>query len=486
MTSKNIYYVLTVVVILILLIITSCNLRKLKQEEEHSSILHSPLVEIDLHDIIEKGKLTALTDNSSTSFFIYRGQPMGYEYELLRMFCKSMNIELEIEIVENIDEIFHLLNSGKGDIVAANMTVTKKRALHVSFSEHLLLTKQVLIQKLPYNAHHLSKSEIKNQLIRNPIDLIDQEIHVRKNSSFYSRLKSLSNEIGGDINIIESNGYIETEHLIKMVAMGEIQYTIADENVAMLNKTYYQNIDIETAISFDQKISWAVRKNSPELLNSIDQWIKSMRNNSDYITIYNKYFRSSKAQKERALDKYSSLKSDQLSKYDGIIQARAKIMKWDWKLLASQIYQESRFNPEAISWAGAQGLMQVMPQTAAQYGTYNLNDPFDNITIGTRYLLWIDKYWSNKIIDADERIKFVLASYNAGLGHVIDARNLAKKLKKDPNKWIDNVDECILLKSKSKYYNDEVVKHGYCRGEEPYNYVREILSRYEFYKTVNI
>lgn len=440
----------------------------------------------DLAEIREKGVLTALTDNSSTSFFIYKGQPMGYEYELLKMFCNHADLELKIELVDNIDEIFYLLNTGKGDIVAANMTVTKDRSEQVSFTEHLLLTKQVLIQQIPANAKTLTSAELEAKLIRNPIDLIGKEIHVRKNSSFYSRLISLSNEIGGDIELIEAPGDLETEHLIKKVALGEIQFTVADENIAMINKTYYKNIDIKTAISFDQKIAWAVRKNSPNLLSALNIWINSMRNNVDYITVYNKYFKSSKDQRERATNDFSSLKGERFSKFDRIIQVRAKHLDWDWKLLASQIYQESHFNPNSRSWAGALGLMQIMPQTAAQYGNYNLLDPADNIKVGTTYLSSLENYWKDKIPNKDERIKFVLASYNAGLGHVIDARRLAIKLKKDPNIWFDNVADCILLKSKNQYYTDDVVKHGYCRGEEPFNYVKEILERYEDYQNVMI
>lgn len=441
-------------------------------------------VHVDLDKIIRKGKITALTDNSSSSYFIYKGQPMGYEYELLELFAEHLGVELEIVIVDDLDEIFNELNSGRGDIIAANMTVTKERSELVSFAEHHLLTRQVLVQRYPDHWSNIPPGMLESTIIRNPIDLIDREVHVRKNSSFYSRLQSLSDEIGGEINVVQVPGDYETEQLIHMVANGQIMYTIADENVAMINRTYYSNIDIKTPISFPQKIAWAVRKNSPDLLSTMNMWIKSMQNNVDYIAIYDKYYRSPKAQRDRAKSEFSSIAGGQISKYDNLIQAHSEVLDWDWRLLASQICQESRFDPKAESWSGAQGLMQLLPETAERFGVVDISSPDENMRAGTLYLSWLDGFWSNRIINETERVKFVLASYNVGLGHVIDARNLAVKYKSDPNTWEGNVDHYLLMKSRAKFYNDTTVRHGYCRGEEPYNYVKEILTRYEHYKNV--
>ncbi|MFQ5584095.1 MAG: transglycosylase SLT domain-containing protein, partial [Calditrichia bacterium] len=170
-----------------------------------------------------------------------------------------------------------------------------------------------------------------------------------------------------------------------------------------------------------------------------------------------------------------------LNEYDDIIKAFADSLDWDWRLLASQIYQESRFDPAVRSWAGAVGLMQLMPRTARKYGAVNILEPYDNILAGTNYLHWLENYWA-KIRDEQERIKFVLASYNTGFGHVEDARSLAKKYGKNPDKWEGNVREYVLKLSAKEFYNDEVVKHGYCRGEEPVRYVDEIFKRYKDYK----
>jgi len=293
---------------------------------------------------------------------------------------------------------------------------------------------------------------------------------------------NLSEEIGGGIDIVTVPGDVETEELIRMVSEGEIDYTVADENVALLNRKYYKNIDVETAISFPQKIAWAVRKNSPELLQALNDWILKNRNNNDYITVYNKYFRSSRAQKKRLESPYSSIQGSQISEYDESIKTACAPLEWDWRLIASVIYQESKFDPQAESWTGASGLMQIMPDATEKLGVTNLFDPEENIKIGIGYLSRLDKYWSKKIPDDSERIKFVLASYNVGLGHIKDARRLAEKNGAQTSVWDDNVGHYLLQKSKPKYFNDPVVKHGYCRGSEPFNYVKKVLKIYDHYK----
>ena len=156
-------------------------------------------------------------------------------------------------------------------------------------------------------------------------------------------------------------------------------------------------------------------------------------------------------------------------------------MGWDWRLLASIVYQESNFQPGAESWAGAVGLMQLMPSTAEEFGATDRTNPHQSLKAGTRYLRYLDRLWGKNIQDPKERLKFVLASYNAGLSHIIDARNLTKKYGKDPMKW-DDVESFLKQKSNPKFYRDPVAVAGYCKCEEPVNYVRDILSRYEEYK----
>jgi membrane-bound lytic murein transglycosylase F len=448
-------------------------------------ILVTPLPSFDLNEIKQRGKLIALTDNSSTSFYIYKGDSMGYEYELLNSFAKEIGVTLQLVIAKDMNTVFSSLNNGDVDIVAANLTVTKERLNLVDFSDPLMLVPQVLVQRKPEGWENMTQSELKEKLIRNTVDLSGKSIHVRKGSSFYSRLVSLSEEIGEKINIIEVPGEWNTEELISKVASGEIDYTIADENVAMSNQTYYANIDVETPISFPQKIAWAIRKESPQLMSSLNQFIASKKDSKEDLAVFSKYFKAKKRGPARGVGKFVSYADGIISEYDDLIKTYSKKIGWDWQLLASLIYQESNFSPTARSWAGANGLMQLVPQTAKHYGLDTIDATAEqSIIAGTDYILDLERYWKKYISKKEERIKFVLASYNAGLGHVVDARNLALKYGKNPDVWDDNVDYMILQKSNPLIYNDPVVKCGYCRGQETSAYVREILNRYNHYKNI--
>lgn len=441
------------------------------------------IVDYDLAEIKERGYITAIMDNSSTGLFVYKGKTMGYEYELLKMFCEEQGLQLRINITQNIGEGFNKLNTGDGDILAYNLTVTKERKKRIAFTHYHNLQRQVLIQRKPQNWREMKLHEIEAQLIRNPVDLIGKEVVVRPHSSYYDRMVNLSDEIGGDILIVPGDTNVETETLIKQVAEGKIDYTVAEEDIALVNSTYYSNLDIKTPVSFSTQIAWGIRKNANNLQLALNEWIERMRKTTDYYVIYDKYFRSSKSALRRSRSKYFSISGEAISPYDSLIQEAADELGWDWLLLSAQVYRESKFDEKAKSWAGAIGLMQVMPRTGREYGVKDLFDPSENIYAGQTHLEWLQNYWTRKIDDENERLKFVLASYNVGLGHLQDAVRLTEKYDGDAQNWND-VSDYLLKKSSAKYFNDPVVEYGYCRGSEPVEYVSEILDIYQNYKEI--
>lgn len=465
-----------------LLFLTSCK----KSSESADTNSQTPereeiVAELDLEAIIERGYLTAIIDNSSTGLFLYKGEPMGYEFDLLTLFCEEIGVELRLEVTPSLNEGFMKLNQGKGDILAYNLTVTKERKKRIAFTHYHNLVRQVLVQRKPDNWRDLKLHEIERSLIRNPIELIGEEVWVRHSSSYLTRMRNLSDEIGGDIIIVEDYPDVETEALIRKVAEGEIRYTVADEDVALVNASYYPNLDVKTPVSLPQQIAWGVRKNAPNLLTRLNDWIDQMRKTNDYYVIYDKYFRSTRQSRRRVNSEFFSSGDGRISPYDSLIKQGASKLNWDWRLLAAQINKESRFDPKTKSWAGAVGLMQIMPKTGARFGASNLLDPVQSIEAGSNYLVWLEDYWKPHIPDSLERVKFVLGSYNVGQGHVMDAVRLARKYEKDTAVWDDNVAFYLLQKSYSKYFNDPVVKHGYCRGIEPVNYVTDIFALYENY-----
>lgn len=439
-------------------------------------------VKIDLQQIKERGKLVALTGYGLNSYFIYKGTPMGYEYELLEMLSRELGVKLEIVVVEDTHDIYQKLNTGQGDIIADNLIVTKESERVADFTIPHNHSRQVLIQKKPSNWRSLDPATLDKKLIRNTLDLTGKEVHVRKESAYFARMENLSEEIGSDIKIVTVSGDTATEDLIRLVAEGKIPYTIADENVALVNQTYYPDVDVSTPVSFPQRIAWAVRESSPDLLEAVNKWISRIRKEPVYLAIYNKYYRNYKILEPNIACRRQMTCGKNLSQYDNLIVQHAKEIGWDWRLLAALIYQESHFDPSAKSWAGATGLMQLMPMTAQHFGVTDPNNPVENLRGGTKYLKWLDAYWKEQIPDKDERLKFVMASYNVGQEHVADAVRLAAKYNRNPKVWDDNVAYFILQKSNPKFSTDPVVKYGYCRGAEPFNYVVQILERYEHYK----
>lgn len=465
-------------VLLFVMVPTACNsdspkvIRHVKADPQRN----------ELQEILDSGRLKAIVDYNSTNYFVFRGRPMGFQYELLKALADDMGVTLDIKVRNTIAETFEDLYKGKANLVAKNLTVTRQRSEVISFTYPLVETRQVLVQRKPSGWQRMKAATLEKNVIRNQLDLAGKRVHVQKNTSYATRMKNLSDEIGASIELVEDSVF-GVEQLVALVAQGDIEYTVCDENVAKVNQTYYPVLDVDTPVSFPQNLAWAVRKDAGSFKEYIDEWVKNFRNTKRYARIYYKYFRSARSL-ARVKSDYHSINGGKISDFDDIIRKQSEQSGFDWRLIASIICQESGFNPEVVSWAGATGLMQLMPETASRFNVDNILDPIDNISGGTQFLTWLDSYFMDEIPEDEERIKFVLASYNVGLGHVLDARRLARKYGKEPNLWTGNVDFYLLNKSASKYYKDPIVKWGYCRGAEPYHYVIEVLERYQHYRNL--
>jgi len=436
-----------------------------------------------LIDIIERDTLIALTDYNSTNYFIYRGEPMGYQFEMLKQFAEHLGVKLKLVIVNDMNTAFEMLTEEEVDLIAMGLTVTRDRQKLVDFSLPQMQTKQVLVQRKPKNWRKMRTwDEIESHLVRNPLEMAGETVYVQKGTVFADRLSILANEIGDTIHITEDDDR-EVEQLITAVANGEIKYTVADEHIAKVNQKYYPNLDVGTALSFPQHVAWAVKHGDDSLRLTLNKWIMNYKRSVASRYIYNKYFNNPRSV-NIASSEYHSIGGGKISQYDEIIKELSTKYDLDWRLVASLIYQESRFHPEVTSWVGAFGLMQLMPATAEVYGVDSTSPPSDQIRAGIEFMRSLDKQLPEEINDPEQRLRFVLAAYNVGIAHIYDARRLAEKHGKDPNIWTDNVDYFILNKSNPTYYRDSVVRYGYARGEETYQFVVEILERYEHYKRV--
>ncbi|MCK5907354.1 MAG: transporter substrate-binding domain-containing protein [Flavobacteriales bacterium] len=476
---RNIYAIVIPILFLI-----SCNSGEKKVKDTHVNQTENTEEDydyvFDLDQIKERGVLKALTVHSPSSYFLYKGKSMGFEYELLQNFADDIGVKFKVVKVNNLDDMIPMLKRGEGDIIAHGLTVTNERKENVTFTNYYNLTHQVLVQCKPHKWWQMRQDDIDKTLVKDVTDLIGETVSIRKESAYYERVKNLIQEIGDTIFIDFIDGSYSTEEIIKMVSDGDVKHTIADNNIADINKSYYSNLDISTQVSLSQRVAWSVRKDSPNLEDAVNKWLKGIKRSGYYNIMYTKYFKNRRQFKKRMKSDYSSLKTTgRISEYDDVVKKYSKKINWDWRLVSSIVYQESRFDHGAKSWVGAGGLMQIMPGTARELGMKN-GSASENIRVGTKYLKQIYNRFDN-ISDSIQRVKLTIASYNCGYGHVIDAQRLAEMNKKDKNNWDNGVGESLLKLSNSKYYNLKGIKYGYVRGQEPYNYVNEIFDRYEIY-----
>ncbi|MEA2343021.1 MAG: rane-bound lytic murein transglycosylase [Thermoanaerobaculia bacterium] len=447
----------------------------------------------DLPEIAAGGTLRVLFTFNSTGYFLYRGETLGYEYELLTMFARDSKLRLEPVVVRNSSELFDHLNRGDGDVVAAQLSIPSATSpVGVAVTDSLYETAPVVVQRSPSGgsatptvAKDLAREEkatgstieVRAKLVSIPRDLAGQQVQIPRTSPYRERLVELNEELTQDIDVVEVDE--SSDRLIQKLAEGQIAFTVAAENVAALKSGEYTNLIVKPEIGPPQPVVWAVRRNAPQLLGALNQWLAKKRKAGLLAVLYRKYFLDRRAYTARTNSPFLTAETGTLSPYDDWFREYARIPGWDWRLVAAQAFQESRFNPSAHSWAGAVGLMQIMPKTARQLHA-NAADPKQSVEAACRYLWTIDAQWQ-EIKSDSERIKFILASYNVGTGHVQDAVRLAAKNGDDPHSWLD-VSYWLIRKSKRSVYNDPVVKHGFARGTEPVAYVDQILQRWSNYK----
>lgn len=414
--------------------------------------------------------LRVATLYSPTSYFTYRDEEMGFDYSLIKQFTDDKSIVLDLKVAPSMAKMIEMLDSGTVDLIAYEIPVTTEYKRSVIYTGPESTTTQVLVQP---------KKNSPDSLITDVTQLVGKDIYVEKDSKYHFRLENLNDELGGGINIhtVDLDTLI-TEDLIEMVSNGKIPLTVVDSDIARINKTYYRDLDITMALSFPQRSAWGVSPMKPWLADSINNWMDMEQPRQEMAQLLKKYFELSKTE-----DNYYNIdfSSGRISPYDHLFKKYAEKIGWDWRLLAAQGYTESHFNPNAVSWAGAKGIMQIMPGTARAMGLSqaNITDPEANIATAVKLIGRLDKALESRIPDPEERKKFIIASYNSGHAHIYDAIELAKKTGRNPQVWDKNVSEALMLKSNPKYFNDPAVKYGYFRGRQTTAYVRDVYKFYE-------
>lgn len=407
---------------------------------------------------------------SPTSYFIYRETEMGYDYDLARRFASDKGMEMQIVVANNLARAVEMLDSGLIDLLAYEVPVTAEYRERVVACGVENITHQVLVQ--PRRAPDSLR-------ITDVTQLAGREVYVENDSKYYHRLLNLNNEIGGGINIrpVERDTLI-TEDLIAMVSDGEIPLTVVDSDIAALNKSYYPDLDITLEVGFPQRSAWAVARDKAWLADTINAWSAQEAPRRERASLLKRYYERSK-QAGDALYVLDFSKG-RMSPYDNLFRRYASQLGWDWRLLSAIGYAESRYDSTQVSWAGARGLMQLMPATARAFGLSEerMADNEGSVSTAVKVLKSLDNSLKKEVPDTQERVKFVLAAYNSGLAHILDAIAIARKHGMKADVWDGNVAEALLLKSNPEYYNDPVCRYGYFRGRQTFDYVRTVMACY--------
>ena len=372
-------------------------------------------------------------------------------------------------VTQGWSEMVPALLRGEGDVIAAEVSVTAERKQQVLFAEPWGRTREVVVWRAG------------SQPIRAAENISGKEVHVRRGSTYYETLTALNDGLRAsgkpEVVIRPVPEEEETDSVLEAVSRGTVPYTVVDELLAGIHVGYWDNLVVGPALGSGRDLAWAVRPGDAALRKAVNGLFRELRRKPDFNVLKKKYFEAERSfRKERADQLYAS-ETGTLSAWDPLLRKHAAELGFDWRLVAAQIYQESRFDPARRSWAGAQGLFQIMPATARGLGIRDPRDPEQSIRGGLEYMRQLCEHYGD-VLDPVERYRFALAAYNTGFGHVDDARRLARRERKDATRW-RQVAPYLLSLSDPRVARR--TRFGYCRGSEPVDYVRHIDERYAGY-----
>lgn len=411
------------------------------------------------------------------SYFEYRDQAMGYDYSLAMQFGEDKDIPIKIIVSPSMRSMIEMLDSGLIDIIAYDIPVTSEYLEHVQPCGYEHLSSQVLVQKKG------------KEMVKDVTELVGKTVFVEPDSKYLRRLVNLNDEIGGGMEIKEvKSDTIVTLDLLSMVSSGEIDYAVVDSEIAAINKGYFRDLDFSVDISFPQRSSWAVAKVNKWLADSIDKWFEEEDHAKANKSLLRKYYEFSirypylNSRDAQVADFSKNFSKGYISEYDSLFRKYSKEINMDWRLYAAICYAESKFNNDVESWAGAKGIMQVMPSSANAYNVSvdKLTIPEESVALATKILKSTDEFLSRYVPDRKERMKFIIAAYNSGIGHIKDAITITKAKGWNPEIWDGNVEEAIKLKSNPEVYNDKsICQFGAYKGTLTAEYVKDVMALYD-------
>ena len=463
MIQPNIKNRLTAIIILFLLfaIITACS-----QDEEASSL---PLLLADqketpdreqipvdslLDKIKQRGKLMVLTTNYPTTYYYDRdNQLSGPEYDMTQSFAKSLQLEVEYKVYESTKAVIEALRDNEGDIAAAGLTVTGDRKIEFDFAPSYQKTNEYLVC-------HRSKKRIKNVAGLNNLEII-----VAADSSYMDTLAAYP-----DMSWT-ADKKLNTEDLLKKVAMKKIECTVSDSTLFNIERRYHTEIQDKYTLAKESELAWMVNKHNEDLVAAITNWFDQYKDDYDLAETMEKYYGYVEIFDYVDTHKFLDRVKTRLPKYKDFFIDAATKNSIEPSLLASQSYQESHWDRKAKSPTGVRGIMMLTQPVAKSLGVTNRLHAEQNIYAGAKFQAKMKKMVAD--VDEPDRSWLALAAYNVGRGHFRDAQSLARKLNKNPDRWSE-MKEVLPLLSQKKHYKD--LRYGYARGNEPVRYVTRIRN----------
>ncbi len=417
----------------------------------------------ELAEVKRRGVLRVAMLNNAAAYFIYRGMEIGFQFELAELMAARLGVRLDVYVAQQPTDLRRLLAEKRVDVIPMGRA-------EAAADESVRATRPFIF------ANHVVVQPSSEKSITSETQLSGRVVHARRSSRYWPHLVRLAERVP-DLELVAAPEEMETEDLIAAVGRGALPLTVANTNLLSLELTYRDDVRGTLTTAEAQGLVYAVSAAAPHLAARLERFIAKDYDGPDYQRIHAKYFENPKRMAELRAGETGT--SGAISPYDDLAKKFGEQHGIDWRLILAQMYQESRFDPQARSWAGAIGLMQLMPNTAAELGVKGiaaLHDPEQNIGAGVRYLRQLlDRF--DPDLPMRQRVRFALASYNAGYYHVVDARKLAQRRGLDPDRWFGHTAKAILLLEHSRYYRK--ARFGYCRGSEPVAYVSRIQSKYE-------
>ena len=407
----------------------------------------------------ESDTLRALLFYHASDYFVYRGSPIGFQYDMLKLMAEDLDKKIMVTVESDPENAFFTCFTNEYDLVAMDVNKGHVFTHYLYFSEPHSYSYPVLISR---KNTRISDTSV-NQLhipAQFPVDVTLVDVH------HHSEWEMIYSE------------HNRTEDLFEMLADKEIDFIASDYNLAVTLLPFYPNLKIVGRIGSDFNREWVLNPNNPTLNEAINEWIVNFKRTKKYEALCKRYLTSSSQVIQQSFGKNSR---SSISSYDNIIKKYCQPYDLDWRFVSSIIFQETKFNTDLVGVGGSFGIMQLMPETALNYGITDTSSVEEQIKGGIKHIYSLYKKYLG-IKNLDDRLYVTAAAYNAGSGHLQDAIALCAKYETDSVDTWQMIFKYLGLKSQKKYYNDPVVRCGYYPGGHSIKYAKEVMARYDAYR----